>query len=100
LKPPTIASTEFDLLQHIAVLLRCSTCSQPYSVSLRLVQTSWEVNRDGRPEPHQAGCLPATYAALAYEATRREFERGWSGLLNRVRAAGVELTVCRGVLSH
>ena len=100
MKPPTLAPTGSDLLQHIAVSLRCSTCSQPYSVSLRLVQTSQETNRDGCPEPHQAGRLPATHAALADEATLREFERSWARLLNGVRAAGFELTVCRPVVSH
>lgn len=100
---PPVATTpaaDLDLLQHIAVRVPCAACGQHYSISLRHVLMSQDVAHDGCPACDETECLPLTDAALADEAALRECERSWSRLLHKVRAAGVELTVCRPMLSH
>lgn len=96
----TPASGELDLLQHVAVRVPCLSCGQHYSVSLRHVLMSQDVVQEGCPACHETACLPLTYAALADEATLREFEQSWTRLSHAVQTAGFDLTVCRPALSH
>jgi hypothetical protein len=97
------ATTEpaaLDLLQHVAVLVPCSTCGQHYTVSLRDVLMSQDMLHDGCPVCHETECLPLTHAGLADETAAREFEESWIRLSRKVRAAGFDLAVVRPVLSH
>jgi hypothetical protein len=96
----TTRPAELDLLRQINVLVRCAACGRHYTVSLRDVLMSQEMIHEGCPVCHETECLPLTYAALANEAALREFDQSWSQSLQRVRAAGFDLTVCRPALSH
>lgn len=93
-------TTTLDLLQHVAVRMPCAACGQHYDVSLRQVLLSQDMLHDGCPVRSETECVPLTDAALANEDALREFERSWSRLSKLARAAGVELTVCRPILSH
>ncbi len=96
----TTAPAALDLLQQIAVSVPCSACGQHYNITLRDVLMSQDMLHEGCPVCHETECLPLTYAALADEAALRDFEQSWSRLLHNVQAAGLELTVCRPILSH
>ena len=100
---PTVATTgpaDSDLLQQISVRVPCAACGQHYSVSLRDVLMSQEMIHEGCPVCSERECLPLTFAALADEAALREFDQSWSRLLEQVRGAGFDLTVCHPVLQH
>jgi hypothetical protein len=86
---------EFDLLQHVAVRVPCTTCGHFYDVNLRDVLSSQGMLHDGCPVGTETECPPLTYAGLANEAALREFETSWSRLRDLISAAGYELTICR-----
>jgi len=97
------AATEpvgLDLLQQVAVLVPCVTCGQHYTVSLRDVLLSQDMMHEGCPVCHETECLPLTYAALADESAVRELDHSWRRLLQRVKAAGFELTCRRPLRGH
>ena len=94
------ASTNIDLLEYVAVRVPCASCGQHYAVSLRQVLLAQDMLHEGCPVCTETECLPLTYAALANEDALRDLERSWSRLVERVHAAGFDLTVSRPVLSH
>lgn len=89
-----------DLLQHLAVRVPCGACGHRYDVSLRQVLLSQDMLHDGCPVCAETECSPLTYAALANEEALRDFARSWGRLRDLVHTAGLELTICRPILSH
>ena len=89
-----------DILQQVAVRVPCASCGRHYEVTLRQVLMSQDMLNAGCPVCSETECLPLTYAQLADEAALRDLERSWARVAQVVRAAGLDLTLCRPPLIH
>lgn len=78
----------------------CGACGRHYDVTLRQVLLSQDMLHAGCPVASETECPPLTYAALANEAALRDFERSWRRVIDQVNAIGLDVTLCRPILSH
>jgi len=82
-----------DILEAVAVAIRCSACSGEYEVPLKQVLLSHQMLHDGCPVSDERECPPLPWSHLADEQLVRDFQNIWSRLEERVSKAGGELTL-------
>lgn len=87
-----------DILEAIAVELRCGACGGRYEVALKHVLLSQHMLHEGCPVPTHftTECAPIFYADLLDRELLEELQQTWRRLEEKVRATGREL-VLRGV---
>ncbi len=84
---------ELDLLRRVVVQVPCVACGRHYGVTLRQVLLAQQLAHQGCPARHEPECPPVVYAKLADERALHEFDESWWRLVDKVRAAGFELTL-------
>jgi hypothetical protein len=80
-----------DILEAIAVNLRCNSCTGEYQVSLKQALLSHEMLHAGCPVSDERECPPLFWSHLIDEQLIREFQSTWSRLEEKARKAGGEL---------
>lgn len=82
-----------DILDAVAVSIRCNACSGEYQVPLKQALLSHQMLHDGCPVSDERECPPLHRSHLVDEQLVREFQNIWSRLEEGARKAGGELTV-------
>jgi hypothetical protein len=80
-----------DILDAVAVSIRCGACSGEYQVPLKQVLLSHQMLHDGCPVSDERECPPLHWSRLVDEQLVREFQNVWSRVEERARNAGGEL---------
>lgn len=89
-----------DILNEVAVNIRCNACSGEYLLPLKQALLSHQMLHDGCPVTDERECPPLQWSHLAGEQLLREFQNVWSRLEEQVRGVGGELTLMREEESH
>jgi len=86
-----------DILEVVAIELRCVSCGALYEITLRQVLVSEQMLHEGCPVPNQYTneCPPLYYANLVEPGLILELERIWFRLEERAPETGGKL-VLRG----
>lgn len=84
-----------DILEAVAIELRCVACGAHYEITLRQVLISEQMLHEGCPVPIQYTneCTPLYYAGLVGRGLILEFEQAWLRLEERAPAAGGKLVL-------
>jgi hypothetical protein len=86
-----------DILEAIAIDLRCASCGARYKIPLRQVLISEQMLHEGCPVPMQFTneCSPLYYAHLVERNLILELERIWLRLKERSSEVGGKLVLRR-----
>lgn len=84
-----------DILDAVAIELRCVACGEPYEIALRQVLDSEQMLHEGCPVPMQYTneCPPLYYADLLGRSAILELEGIWRRLEESAHAAGGQLVL-------
>lgn len=82
-----------DILEAVAVVIRCSACSGEYQVPLKQILLSHQMLHEGCPVSDERECPPPYWSHLVDEQLVREFQNIWSQLEEKARKAGGQLTL-------
>ena len=93
-----------DILEAVAVAIRCNACSGEYQVPLKQVLLSHQMLHDGCLVSDERECPPLHWSHIVDEQLVCEFQNIWSRLEEGARQAGGELTLLgegeRGVAAN
>ena len=82
-----------DILDAVAVSIRCNACSDEYQVPLKQILLSHQMLHEDCPVSDERECPPLHWSQLVDEQLVREFQNIWSRLEEGARKAGGELTI-------
>lgn len=80
-----------DILNSIAIRIRCPRCNGTYMVPLRDVLLSHELLHQGCPVAEETECPPLFQARLAPRPDIEALDRAWREIDDRIRGNGGEL---------
>ncbi len=80
-----------EIVNSIAIRIRCPKCNEPYIVPLRDVLLSHETLHQGCPVAEETECPPLFQARLAPRQEIEALDRAWRAIEDRARMNGGEL---------
>jgi hypothetical protein len=82
-----------NIVDHVAVRLRCNQCGQTYEVPVRDVLLSHTMVRCGCPVSQETECPPVFQIRLFDPTPIKELSSAWDQLAMRAKADGGELVI-------